>query len=172
MPASTQDNLMLRMKDEEWQKTLDVNLSGNFHLCKRAIKPMVKARWGRILLVGSVVGSTGNLGQANYAAAKAGLIGLGRSLAREFASRNISVNILAPGFIETDMTGELDEKIREELLNEYTYGIDMARPRKSPRWCLFWYRKRQDTSPARSCTSTAECLWAAKPKNYKKLKNS
>lgn len=121
----TADNLMLRMKDEEWQHVIDVNLTGNFHLTKHAIRPMVKARWGRIIFIGSVVGSIGNLGQANYAAAKAGLEGLSKSLAREFASRNVTSNLVAPGFIQTDMTDKLDDKIKEELMNNipmHRYG--------------------------------------------------
>ena len=112
----TADNLILRMKAEEWQRVMDVNLTGSFLLCKHAVKAMIKARWGRIIFIGSVVGSIGNLGQANYSAAKAGLSGLCKSLAREFASRNITANLIAPGFIETDMTDQLDEKIKEQLL--------------------------------------------------------
>ena len=113
----TADNLILRMKSEEWLRVIDINLTGNFYLARAAIKAMVKARWGRIIIIGSVVGAQGNLGQANYAAAKAGLSGLAKSLAREFASRNITTNLIAPGFIETDMTNQLDEKIQKELLN-------------------------------------------------------
>ncbi|MBE8182261.1 MAG: 3-oxoacyl-[acyl-carrier-protein] reductase [Candidatus Portiera sp.] len=112
----TSDNLVLRMKEEEWRQVLDVNLTGNFNLTSVAIKPMVKARWGRIIFIGSVVGSIGNLGQANYAASKAGLIGFSKSLAREFASRNITSNLIAPGFIDTDMTAKLDDAIKEEML--------------------------------------------------------
>ena len=121
----TADNLILRMKQEEWTRVLDVNLTGNFNLTATAVKPMVKARWGRIIFIGSVVGSIGNLGQANYAAAKAGLIGLCKSLAREFASRNITANLIAPGFIETDMTNKLDDRVKEELLRNipmHRYG--------------------------------------------------
>lgn len=118
----TSDNLMLRMKTEEWQRVLDINLKGAFLLCKNAVKYMIKAKWGRIILLGSVVGSIGNLGQVNYAAAKAGLLGLGKSMAREFASRNITVNIVSPGFIETDMTEQLDEKIKNNMLSNIPLG--------------------------------------------------
>lgn len=106
----TKDKLVLRMKDEDFTDVVDANLSGSFRVAKRAVKPMMKARWGRIIFVSSVVGSVGQAGQANYAASKAGLVGLGRSLAREYASRGITVNLVAPGPIETDMLAALDDK--------------------------------------------------------------
>ncbi len=106
------DNLLLRMKPEEWDEVLRVNLGGAFHCCRLAVKSMIRKRWGRIVNMASVVGLTGNPGQANYAASKAGLIGLSKSLAAEVASRGVTVNVVAPGFIETDMTAALDEATR------------------------------------------------------------
>jgi len=116
------DRLVMRMSDEEWEDVLRVNLTGVF-LCTRAVlKPMMKQRWGRIINMTSVVGLTGNAGQANYAAAKAGIIGFTRSVAREVASRGITVNAIAPGFIETDMTRQIPEGPREELLKRIPLG--------------------------------------------------
>lgn len=106
----TRDNLMMRMKDEEWETVIATNLSGVFYLSRACIRPMLKKRWGRIVMVGSVVGRMGNPGQTNYAAAKAGIEGFGRALAREVASRGITVNTIAPGYIETDMTRTLSPK--------------------------------------------------------------
>ncbi len=103
----TKDMLVLRMKDDDFTEVLNANLAGSFRAAKRAVKPMMKARWGRIIFVSSVVGTVGQAGQANYAASKAGLVGLGRSLAREFASRGITVNLVAPGPIQTDMLAAL-----------------------------------------------------------------
>lgn len=105
----TGDGLLLRMKDDDWQKVIDVNLGGAFHCIKRATPGMMKARWGRIVNMGSVVGLTGSAGQVNYAAAKAGLVGLTRSVARELASRNVTCNVVAPGPITTAMTDALTE---------------------------------------------------------------
>lgn len=113
--AITQDNLFLRMKDDEWFQVLETNLSSVYRLSKACIRDMLKARWGRIINIGSVVGTTGNPGQVNYAAAKAGVIGLGKSLALEVGSRDITVNTVSPGFIETDMTNALTEEQREAI---------------------------------------------------------
>jgi 3-oxoacyl-[acyl-carrier protein] reductase len=112
----TRDNLLMRMKREDWDRVIDTNLSGIYRICRALVPPMVKARYGRIVNITSVVARSGNPGQANYAAAKAGTEGFSRSLARELASRNITVNCVAPGFIETDMTGTLTEAQREALL--------------------------------------------------------
>ena len=106
----TRDNLLMRMKDDEWQDILDTNLTSVFRLSKALMRTMMKKRYGRIITIGSVVGTMGNAGQANYAAAKAGLIGFSKSLAREVASRGITVNVVAPGFIETDMTAALTDE--------------------------------------------------------------
>lgn len=111
----TRDNLLMRMKDAEWEDVIQTNLSGVFRVSKGCLRGMIKARWGRIVNIASVVGLTGNPGQGNYAAAKAGIIGFGKSLAREVASRNITVNTIAPGFIETDMTRALGEEQVENL---------------------------------------------------------
>ena len=111
----TRDNLLMRMKDEEWNAVIETNLSGVFRLSKACLRGMIKSRWGRIVNIASVVGLTGNPGQGNYAAAKAGIIGFSKSLAREVASRNITVNTIAPGFIETDMTRALGEEQVENL---------------------------------------------------------
>ena len=111
----TRDNLFARMKPDEWDRVLATNLSSLYWVCKAAIRGMMRARWGRIVNIASVVGLTGNPGQVNYAAAKSGMIGFGKSLAKEVASRNITVNAVAPGFIETDMTREMSESQRDSL---------------------------------------------------------
>ena len=118
----TRDNLFLRMKDEEWEAVLSVNLTAAFRLSRAAVKGMMRHRHGRIVNIGSVVGSTGNPGQGNYAAAKAGLIGLSKALAAEVASRNITVNVVAPGFIASPMTDTLNEKQREAILTTVPAG--------------------------------------------------
>jgi len=112
----TRDGLIMRMKPEQWQMVLDVNLTGTYNCARSAVPIMMKQRYGRIINIASVVGQMGNAGQANYCASKAGVIGLTKSMARELAKRNITVNAVTPGFIETDMTAKLDEKAREELL--------------------------------------------------------
>jgi 3-oxoacyl-[acyl-carrier protein] reductase len=118
----TRDNLFLRMKDEEWEKVMAVNLTANFRLSRASLKGMMKRRFGRIVNITSVVGVTGNPGQGNYAASKAGLIGMSKSLAAEVASRGITVNCIAPGFIETPMTDVLNEKQRESILGAVPLG--------------------------------------------------
>ncbi len=118
----TRDNLMLRMKDEEWSDVINTNLTSIYRLSKAVLKGMTKARWGRIINISSVVGSMGNAGQANYAAAKAGVEGFSRALAREVGSRGITVNAVAPGFIDTDMTRELPEAHRQNLLTQIPLG--------------------------------------------------
>src|SRR6185437_1191975 len=112
----TRDNLSMRMKDEDWEKVLQVNLTGTFRLIRAAIRGMMRRRHGRVVNITSVVGVTGNPGQANYAAAKAGLIGMSKSLAQELASRAITVNCVAPGFIATPMTDALNEDQRKAIL--------------------------------------------------------
>jgi len=119
----TRDNLLARMSEEEWDAVLDTDLTSLFRICRASVRHLMKSRRGRIVNITSVVGATGNAGQSNYAAAKAGIIGFTRALARELAGRGITVNAVAPGFIETDMTGELPEKQRDLLLD----GIPMKR---------------------------------------------
>lgn len=114
--AVTQDNLFLRMKDEEWDTVIETNLNSIYRMTKACLRDMLKARWGRIINISSVVGSTGNPGQVNYAAAKAGLIGFTKALAQEVGSRAITVNAVSPGFIDTDMTRDLPEEHRNMLL--------------------------------------------------------
>jgi 3-oxoacyl-[acyl-carrier protein] reductase len=118
----TRDQLLLRMKDDDWQAILDTNLSSVFRLSKAVLRGMMKARRGRIINIASVIGLTGNAGQANYAAAKAGIIGFSKSLAREVGSRGITVNVVAPGFIETDMTRALPEEAKRNMLADIALG--------------------------------------------------
>lgn len=113
----TRDNIMLRMKDDEWEELMEVNLTSMFRVAKAALREMMKARFGRIVNISSVVGATGNPGQSNYAATKAGIIGFTKALAREVAPRGITVNAIAPGFIKTDMTGVLTDDQRSQLLS-------------------------------------------------------
>lgn len=118
----TRDNLFMRMSDEEWQSVLDVNLTATFKLCKGVLRGMMKSRWGRIVNISSVVGATGNPGQGNYAAAKAGMVGMTKSLAYEVASRGITANAVAPGFIGTAMTDKLNEDQKAAILGQIPAG--------------------------------------------------
>ena len=118
----TKDNLFMRMKPEEWEQVMGVNLNGVYHITRGLIRHMVKQRFGRIVNIGSVVGSTGHPGQVNYSTTKAGLIGFTKSLAKELGGRNITVNTISPGFIETDMTEELNEKQKEAILSQVPLG--------------------------------------------------
>lgn len=118
----TRDQLLMRMKDEDWDAIMDTNLKPVFRLSKAVLRGMMKARWGRIISIASVVGAMGSAGQANYAAAKAGIIGFTKSLAREVGSRNITVNCVAPGFIDTDMTKGLAEEYKQQLLAQIPLG--------------------------------------------------
>ena len=118
----TRDNIFMRMSDEEWDSVLAVNLTAAMHLCRAVMRPMMKARWGRIVNITSVVGVTGNPGQVNYSAAKAGMIGMSKSMAYEVASRGITVNCVAPGFIETAMTAELNEDQQAGILGRIPAG--------------------------------------------------
>ena len=118
----TRDNLFMRMSDEEWSSVLEVNLTSTMRLCKGAIRGMMKARWGRIINISSIVGSTGNPGQANYAASKAGVVGMSKSIAYEVASRGITVNCVAPGFITTAMTDKLNDDQKTAILTQVPAG--------------------------------------------------
>ena len=114
----TKDNILPRMKEAEWLKVIQTNLTGSFYTSQRAIKLMMKNKWGRIVFISSVVGLSGNQGQANYAASKAGLIGLAKSISKEMGSRNITSNVVAPGYIETDMTSFLDDQNKENIIEQ------------------------------------------------------
>lgn len=118
----TRDNLLMRMKDEEWHQTLETNLSGVYRVTKACLRGMLKAKWGRIISISSVVGTTGNPGQTNYSACKAGVVAFSKSLAKEIASRHITVNVVAPGFIDTDMTKKLDDAQKQALLQSIPLG--------------------------------------------------
>lgn len=118
----TRDNLLMRMKDEEWDDIISTNLTSVFRMSKAVLRAMMKARYGRIINISSVVGSTGNAGQTNYAAAKAGMVGFSKSMAKEVGSRGITVNTVAPGFIDTDMTKELSDDIKNGLLSAIAVG--------------------------------------------------
>ncbi len=118
----TRDNLLVRMKDEEWDEIMETDLKSVFRLSRAVLRPMMKARWGRIINISSVVGAIGNSGQANYAAAKAGMFGFSKSLAREVGSRNITVNCIAPGFIDTDMTRALSDEQQQNLIQHVPLG--------------------------------------------------
>jgi 3-oxoacyl-[acyl-carrier protein] reductase len=118
----TKDGLAMRMKDEDWQSVIDVNLTSNFRLCRAAMRGMMKKRWGRIINITSIVGVTGNPGQVNYVASKAGIIGMSKSIAQELAARNVTVNCVAPGFIATPMTDVLNDKQKEAILGRIPAG--------------------------------------------------
>ncbi len=118
----TEDTLLLRMTEEQFNRVLDVNLTGAYRVARRAASGMLRKRWGRMVFISSVVGLSGGPGQVNYAASKAGLVGLARSIAREFGSRNITANVVAPGYVETDLTAELTEARRKEILSAIPLG--------------------------------------------------
>ncbi len=132
----TRDNLLLRMKDNEWNAVIETNLNSVFHLTQHCLKYMLKAHFGRIITISSVVATTGNPGQANYAAAKAGIIGFTKALAQEVASRNITVNVVSPGFIQTDMTEKLSD-VQKKTLLEKIPARHLGRPIDVAHACVF-----------------------------------
>lgn len=118
----TRDTLLMRMKDDDWDAVLNANLTGAFYCCRAAVRGMLKQRWGRIINISSIVGVRGQAGQANYAASKAGLIGFSKSLARELGSRGITVNVVAPGYIDTDMTAVLSDELKQAIVQQVPMG--------------------------------------------------
>ena len=125
------DNLSLRMKEDEWKKVIDINLSSTFYICKFGIKKMLKSKYGRIINITSIVGHTGNIGQSNYSASKAGIVAMSKSLALEYAKKNITINCVSPGFIKTNMTDKLNDEIKQNLMskipmNRFGTGDDIS----------------------------------------------
>ena len=118
----TRDNIVLRMKDSEWEQVISANLTGTYNMCRRVARGMIKQRQGRIINVGSIIGSIGNIGQVNYAAAKAGVSGMSKTLALELGARGITVNVIAPGFVQTDMTEQLSAEVKEQMLARIPLG--------------------------------------------------
>ena len=153
----TRDNLLMRMKDEDWQAILDTNLTSVYRTSKAVMRGMMKARKGRIINIASVIGVTGNAGQANYAAAKAGIIAFTKSLAKEIGSRGVTVNVVAPGFIDTDMTRALPEDAQEPRWSARSRWDAWASRRTSRARSPSWPGPRPPTSPAKPCTSMAAC---------------
>lgn len=139
----TRDNLLLRMSETDWNDVININLKGVFHFTKAVSKTMLKARKGKIINIASIIGITGNAGQSNYAASKAGIIGFTKSVARELASRGITANAVAPGYIQTDMTGELSEKAREDILKSIPLGR-LGQASDVAGTCLFLASKEAD----------------------------
>jgi NAD(P)-dependent dehydrogenase (short-subunit alcohol dehydrogenase family) len=158
----TRDGLLLRMKIDDWQQVIDTDLTSLYRSSKACLRGMMKARRGRIINIGSVVGLMGNPGQANYCAAKAGLVGFTRALAREVGSRGITVNAVAPGFIETDMTAALSPSSANRWCGRFRSN-GWARRTTSPRRCCSCVHRGPVTSPARSSMSTGECTWPEAP---------
>lgn len=154
----TRDALALRMKDDDWSTVIDTNLSAVFRLSRAVLRGMLKARHGRIINITSVVGASGNAGQVNYAAAKAGVAGMTRALARELGSRNITVNCIAPGLIDTDMTRRLDDNQSHALLAQIPLGRLGMSMKSAQQWCFSHHAPRL-TFRARRCMSTAACTW-------------
>lgn len=152
----TRDNLLMRMKEEEWDEIMQVNLKSVFRASKAVLRGMMKQRSGRIINITSVVGAMGNAGQANYAAAKAGLMGFAKSMAREVGSRGITVNCIAPGFIDTDMTRALPEEVRKPLKRKPRSAVSATHKTLPTQYCS-WLPTKPNTSPAKRCTSTAAC---------------
>ena len=146
----TRDGLAVRMKDEDWQTVIRVNLEAAFRLSRAALKGMMRQRYGRIIGITSVVGVTGNAGQANYAASKAGMIGMSKALAQEVASRGITVNCVAPGFIESAMTGKLNEKQHESILGTIPAGR-LGTGAEVAAAVSIWQAPKRPMSPARRC---------------------
>ena len=144
----TRDNLLMRMKDEDWQAILDTNLTSVYRSSKAVMRGMMKARKGRIINIASVIGVTGNAGQANYAAAKAGIIAFSKSLAKEIGSRGITVNVVAPGFIETDMTRDLPDEAKAAMAEQIALGR-LGAPADIARAVAFWPGRMPATSPAK-----------------------
>ena len=155
----TRDGLVLRMKDDDFTDVLDANLTAAFGWRKRAVKGMMKGRWGRIVFVSSIVGAAGQAGQANYAASKAGLVGLARSLAKEFASRNITVNVVAPGPIATDMLDALPEERAPGHGRRPSRSAGSVPPTRWPASSASSRRTPRHSSPARWSPSTAAWRW-------------
>ena len=152
----TRDGLFLRMKDEDWETVMTVNLTSAFRLSRAVLKGMMKRRYGRIINITSIVGVTGNGGQANYAASKAGLIGMSKSLAAEVATRNVTVNCIAPGFIASPMTDAAERQAEGSHSWRPFPPPVSARAPKSARPASIWPARKPPTSPARRCMSTAE----------------
>lgn len=139
----TRDNLLLRMKEDEWEAVMNVNLKGVFNCTKIVSKSMLKARKGKIINVSSIIGITGNAGQANYAASKAGIIGFTKSIAKELSSRGITANAVAPGYIQTEMTGQLNEKVQQTILNNIPLGR-LGTPEDVAGVCVFLASSQAD----------------------------
>lgn len=147
----TRDGLLLRMKEEDWNLVLQINLNGTFNCTKAVLQPMTKQRYGRIVNIASIVGVIGNAGQANYSASKAAVIGFTKTVGREYASRNVTVNAVAPGFIDTAMTHGLPADVKETLLKQIPLGR-LGMPADVAAACGFWCPRMRPTSPVMSCT--------------------
>lgn len=153
------DAFLMRMTEEKFEKVINANLTGAFRVAQRASRSMQRNKFGRMIFIGSVSGSWGIGNQANYAASKAGVIGMARSIARELSKANVTANVVAPGYIDTDMTRALDERIQQGAL-QFIPAKRVGTPPRSPGWSASWLPRMRAISPVRSSRSTAAWVWA------------